>query len=123
MGQAKELDKMTQVDLVLNIAVDMEVLVERAVGRRICPKCAAVYHVKFNVPKKAGICDKCGSSLIQRDDDKEETVRKRLKVYQEQTAPLIEHFKVKGNLVEIDGSKGIEDVFLQMIHAIDSLQK
>jgi adenylate kinase len=123
MGQAKELDKMTEVDLVLNIVVDMEVLVERAVGRRICPKCAAVYHVKFNTPKNAGVCDKCGSSLIQRDDDKEETVRKRLKVYQEQTEPLVGHFKAKGNLVDVDGSKGIEDVFSQMTHAIDRLVK
>jgi adenylate kinase len=123
MGQAKELDKMTQVDLVLNIVVDMEVLVERAIGRRICPKCAAVYHVKFNKSKKEGVCDKCGTSLIQRDDDKEETVRKRLKVYQEQTAPLVEHFKAKGNLVAVDGSKGIEDVFAQMTTAIDRLKK
>jgi len=123
MGQAIELDKMTQVDLVLNIVVDMEALVERAVGRRICPKCAAVYHVKFNKSKKEGVCDKCGSSLIQRDDDKEETVRKRLKVYQEQTSPLIDHFKAKGNLVDVDGSKGIEDVYSQMTAAIDRLKK
>jgi len=123
MGQAVELDKMTSVDLVLNIVVDMEALVERAVGRRICPKCAAVYHIKFNLPKKAGVCDKCGASLIQRDDDKEETVRKRLKVYTEQTAPLIEHFKKKGNLVDIDGSKGIDGVFDQMVKAIDRLKK
>jgi len=123
MGQAVELDKMTSVDLVLNIVVDMEALVERAVGRRICPKCAAVYHIKFNQPKKLGVCDKCGASLIQRDDDKEETVRKRLKVYTEQTAPLIEHFKKKGNLVDIDGSKGIDGVFDQMVKAIDRLKK
>ena len=123
MGQAKELDKMTQVDLVLNIAVDFEALVERAVGRRICPKCAAVYHVKFNAPKKAGVCDKCGAQLIQRDDDKEATVRNRLKVYQEQTAPLLEHFRAKGNLIDIDGSKGIDDVFSQMTRAIDALKK
>ncbi len=123
MGQAMELDKMTEVDLVLNIVVDMEALVERAVGRRICPKCAAVYHVKFNAPKKTGVCDKCGSSLIQRDDDKEETVRKRLKVYQEQTSPLVEHFRTKGNLVAVDGSKGIDDVFGQMTKAIDGLRR
>jgi len=123
MGQAKELDKMTQVDLVLNIAVDFEALVERAVGRRICPKCAAVYHVKFNTPKNAGVCDKCGAQLIQRDDDKEATVRNRLKVYQEQTAPLLEHFRAKGNLIDIDGSKGIDDVFSQMTRAIDALKK
>ncbi len=123
IGQAKELEKMTEVDLVLNIVVDLEVLVERAVGRRICPKCAAVYHVKFNTPKTGGVCDKCGSALIQRDDDKEATVRNRLKVYQEQTAPLVEHFKRKGVLVDIDGSGGIDAVHAQMVAAIDLLKK
>jgi len=123
MGQANELEKMTDIDLVLNIVVDFEVLVERAVGRRICPKCAAVYHVKFNQPKKEGICDKCGSALIQRDDDKETTVRNRLKVYQEQTAPLVEHYRKKGKLVDIDGSGGIDSVQAKMVDAIDRLKK
>jgi len=123
IGQAQELEKMTEVDLVLNIVVDLEVLVERAVGRRICPKCAAVYHVKFNTPKAEGVCDKCGSALIQRDDDKEATVRNRLRVYQEQTAPLVEHFKMKGVLVDIDGSGGIDAVHAQMVEAIDRLKK
>lgn len=123
IGQARELEKMTEVDLVLNIVVDPEVLVERAVGRRICPKCAAVYHVKFNPPKRDGVCDKCGSELIQRDDDKEATVRNRLKVYQEQTAPLVEHFRKKGKLVDIDGTAGIEGVHAQMVTAIDRLGK
>jgi len=123
IGQARELEKMTEVDIVLNIVVDLELLVERAVGRRICPKCAAVYHVKFNPPKREGVCDKCGSSLIQRDDDKETTVRNRLKVYQEQTAPLVEHFKQKGKLVDIDGSGGIDSVQDQMVAAIERLKK
>lgn len=123
MNQAKELEKMTDINLVLNIVVDPEVLVERAVGRRICPKCAAVYHVKFNPPRRPGVCDKCGTPLIQRDDDKEETVRKRLKVYQEQTAPLIEHYRAKGKLVDIDGSKGIEGVFDQLVKAVDKVRK
>jgi adenylate kinase len=122
MGQAEELDKMTRVDLVLNIVVDFEALVERAIGRRICGKCAAVYHVKFNSPKAEGICDKCGSALIQRDDDKEDTVRNRLRIYMEQTAPLVEHFRRKGILVDIDGSKGIDGVFDQMVDAIEKLR-
>ena len=122
MGQAKELDKMTDVDLVLNIVVDFEVLVERAVGRRSCPKCGAVYHVKFNPPMNAGMCEKCGSKLVQRDDDKEETIRNRLKVYQEQTAPLIDCYRRKGKLVDIDGSGGIDAVFSQMVKAISKLK-
>jgi len=122
MNQARELEKMTDIDLVLNIVVDHNALVDRAVGRRICSKCAAVYHVKSNPPKKPGICDKCGSTLIQRDDDKEETVQKRLRVYQEQTAPLIEHYRGKGKLVDIDGSAGIDGVFEQMVKAISKLK-
>ena len=123
MGQAKELEKMTDIDLVLNIVVDFDALVERAVGRRICPKCNAVYHVKSNPPKKAGVCNKDGSALIQRDDDKEETVKRRLNVYREQTAPLVEYYKTKGMLVDIEGSKGIDGVFDQMVKAIDWIGK
>lgn len=122
MGQAKELEKMTSIDLVLNIVVDFEALVERAVGRRTCPKCSAVYHIKFNPPMNEGICEKCGSKLIQRDDDKEDTVRNRLKVYMEQTAPLIEYYRKKGKLVDIDGSGGIDAVFAQMVDAISHLK-
>jgi adenylate kinase len=123
MGQAKELERMTDIDLVLCIVVDFDALVERAVGRRTCPKCSAVYHIKFNPPMNEGICEKCGSKLIQRDDDKEETVRNRLKVYQEQTAPLIEYYRKKGKLVDIDGSGGIDSVYSQMVKAISHIKK
>jgi adenylate kinase len=123
MGQAKELERMTDIDLVLSIVVDFDALVERAVGRRTCPKCSAVYHVKFNPPMNEGVCEKCGSKLIQRDDDKEETVRNRLKVYQEQTAPLIEYYRKKGKLVDIDGSGGIDAVYSQMVKAISNMKK
>jgi len=123
INQASELEKFASIDIVLNIGVDMELLVERAVGRRICPKCTAVYHVEFNPPKVPGICDKCGSELVQRDDDKEQTARKRLKVYQDQTEPLIEYFRQKGKLVDIDGSFGIDGVFEQMVRAIEKTHK
>ena len=122
MGQARELDKMTEVDVVLNIVVDMERLVERAIGRRTCGQCASVYHVSFNPPKAPGVCDKCGSGLIQRDDDKEDTVRNRLRIYMEQTAPLLEHFRMNDNLVDIDGSKGIDGVFDQMVETIERVR-
>lgn len=121
MGQAAELEKMTEVDLVLNIVVNFEDLVKRAVDRRICPKCAAVYNIDSNPPKKAGTCDKCGAVLVQREDDKEETVRKRLKVYEEMTAPLLDHFQKRGNIAHIDGSLGIDGVFAQIERAIDRL--
>jgi len=123
MGQAEELDKMTEMDLVLNIVVDPEALVARAVGRRICQKCAAVYHVRFNPPKAEGVCDNCGSALIQRNDDKEHTVRNRLDIYTGQTAPLVEHFRKKSNIVDIDGAAGIDGVFDLMVKAIDRLGK
>ncbi len=123
MGQAKELEKMTDIDLVLSIVVDLESLVERAVGRRTCPKCSAVYHIKFNPPMNEGICEMCGSKLVQRDDDKEDTVRNRLRIYQEQTAPLIEYYRKKGKLVDIDGSGGIDAVYSQMVKAISHLKK
>jgi adenylate kinase len=123
MGQAKELERMADIDLVLSIVVDFEVLVERAVGRRTCPKCSAVYHIKFNPPMNQGICEKCGSKLTQRDDDREDTVRNRLKVYQEQTAPLIEYYRKKGKLVDIDGSGGIDAVYSQMVKAISHMKK
>ncbi len=123
MGQAKELEKMTDIDLVLNIVVDFELLVERAVGRRTCPKCSAVYHIRFNPPMNEGECEKCGAKLIQRDDDKDETVRNRLKVYEEQTAPLVEYYRKKGKLMDIDGSGGIEAVYAQMVKAISHIQQ
>lgn len=123
MGQARELEKMTDVDLVLNIVVDFDVLVERAVGRRTCPKCSAVYHLKFNPPMNEGECEKCGAPLIQRDDDKEETVRDRLKVYEEQTAPLIEYYRKKGKLVDINGFGGIDAVFGRMVEAISGISR
>jgi len=123
MGQAKELEKMTDIDLVLSIMVDPEILVERAVGRRSCPKDGAVYHVTFNPPKMDLVCDKCGTKLVQRDDDKEETVRNRLKVYQDQTAPLIEYYRKKGKLADIDGTGGIDAVFERMVKAISAMKK
>jgi len=123
MAQAYELEKITQVDIVLNIVVDPSSLLERAVGRRLCPKDGMVYHTKNNPPKKTGVCDKCGTPLIQRDDDKEETVRERLRVYKEQTEPLIEYYKQKCKLVDIDGADGIDSVYKQMIVAIENIGK
>ena len=96
---------------VININVDAELLFKRLTGRRICKSCGATYHVYFNRTKSEGICDKCGGELYQRDDDQEATVKKRLEVYQEQTQPLIDYYKNKGTLVDIDGVGEIDDVF------------
>jgi len=97
-------------DNVVNIEVDKDILVGRAVGRRICRGCGATYHVEFNPPAKEEVCDLCGGELYQRSDDNEETVSKRIKVYLEQTQPLIEYYFQKGILINIDGKQDIDKV-------------
>ena len=98
-------------DASLNVDVDLNLLVDRIIGRRVCPKCGAGYHIKNLKPLKDGICDKCGSELIQRKDDTYETVVNRLNVYTKQTKPLIEFYQNKGILKEVDGARAIDDVF------------
>jgi adenylate kinase len=111
----EELTRLGQtLNAVININVDAELLFKRLTGRRICKSCGATYHVYFNRTKSEGICDKCGGELYQRDDDQEATVKKRLEVYQEQTQPLIDYYKNKGTLVDIDGVGEIDDVFSQI---------
>ena len=108
----EELTRLGQtLNAVININVDAELLFKRLTGRRICKSCGATYHVYFNRTKSEGICDKCAGELYQRDDDQETTVKKRLEVYQEQTQPLIDYYKNKGTLVDIDGVGEIDDVF------------
>lgn len=97
-------------DYVINIMVRKELLVERAVGRRICKDCGQTYHMSFNKPSKEGVCDNCGGVLLQRKDDTEETVENRINVYQEQTEPLIDYYTQKGIIVNIDGEKPIAQV-------------
>lgn len=100
-----------KLDYVVNIQVDQEALIERFTGRRMCQNCGATFHINYNPPKTQGTCDKCGADLIIRKDDQIETVKKRLEVYDESTAPLIDFYKSKNLLVDIDGSKPIDDVF------------
>lgn len=97
-------------DYVINIIVRKELLVERAVGRRVCKDCGQTYHMTFNKPEKLGICDNCGGELLQRKDDIEETVNNRINVYQEQTEPLIDYYTKKGIIVNIDGERPISVV-------------
>jgi adenylate kinase len=109
----------TKLDAAINIFLDTQLLIERAVGRRLCKNCGATYHIKFHPPKQDGICDICGGELYQRDDDKEETVKKRIEVYLTQTKPLIEYYKDKDLLVNIDGAQSIEDTFKEIINALE----
>lgn len=99
-----------KLDYVVNIIVRKELLVDRAVGRRVCKDCGQTYHTTFNKPSKEGICDNCGGELLQRKDDTEETVTTRINVYQEQTEPLINYYTDKGIIINIDGEKPISEV-------------
>lgn len=116
IAQAQALEEMLarkglRLDGVVLFEVPDEVVVERLSGRRICPKCGAVYHVKTNPPKEDQLCDNCGAELIQREDDREDVVRRRLEVYRRQTSPLVEYYERKGILIKLDASKEIEEVY------------
>ncbi len=100
-----------ELDCVIEVDVNRDVLVKRLTGRRVCKKCQAPYHVNFNPPKKEGVCDYCGdNNIYQRSDDTEEVVVNRLKVYDDQTAPLIEYYSSKKLLHKIDGDLPLEEV-------------
>lgn len=116
--QADALAEQLDVDLALNLDVDNDELINRLTKRRSCPKCNAVYHLIYNPPKVEGVCDKCGGELYQRDDDKEETVMNRLKVYRENTMPLIDYYSKKGTLVTIKGVGSIDDIFKKVEEAV-----
>jgi len=107
-----------QVNVVPYIMVAEEVLIERLTGRWTCRAQGHVYHEKFNPPKIAGICDLDGSELYQRDDDKAETVINRIRVYLEQTAPLIQYYRREGSLQEVDGTQSIDEVKANLMKAI-----
>ncbi|MCK6255211.1 adenylate kinase [Fictibacillus sp. KIGAM418] len=112
-----------QIDYVLNISVDTDKLMQRLTGRRVCPECGATYHVIFNPPKVDGKCDKDGAELIQRKDDNEETVRTRLEVNMEQSKPLLDFYKEKGYLKNIDGDQEINKVYNDINKLIGGLAK
>ena len=108
----KELSKLSEtVDFAIDVDVPDEDIIHRMSGRRSCPKCGAVYHTEYLKPAKDGICDKCGAELTLRDDDKPETVKKRLGVYHEQTQPLIDFYSKKGILRTVDGRLDPDEVF------------
>jgi adenylate kinase len=114
--QAEALDKMLSdmgapLTIALNIDVDMNDLLKRLTGRRTCKACQQMYNIYFSPSKKEGTCDKCGGTLFQRDDDKEETIKKRLDVYQKQTAPLIDYYSRKNIMKTVMGVGSIDDIF------------
>lgn len=120
LNQAYALDELLKeinrpVDLVINISVDMNALVDRISGRRVCLKCGSSYHVSFKKPLNEGICDVCKGVLIQRKDDTPESLKVRLDAYENQTKPLIDFYQKKGVLASIDGLQDIESVFKDIL--------
>jgi adenylate kinase len=108
------------VDHVINIEVDPEELVRRLTGRRTCNNCGGMFHILFHPPQKEGVCDRCGGTLYQREDDGEETIRTRLKEYQKLTAPLIQYYQNKKLLRSIQGVGGQNQIFEQIIRVLDA---
>ena len=121
--QAEKLDEFLtkhnmKLDKVFNIDVENQILIDRLSGRRTCKACGASFHIINVPPKKEGVCDECGGELVQRDDDKVETVKNRIAVYNKETKPLIDYYKKAGNLVSINGSKRTSEVFSEIKKAI-----
>jgi adenylate kinase len=103
---------------VLSVHVPESIIIERLAGRRTCKSCGALSHMVFNPPKKAGVCDHCGGELYQRDDDREETIANRLRVYEKQTAPLANYYRERGLLREIDGVGEVDDIRARVTTAL-----
>ena len=126
VAQAEALDaelcrRGTPLGRAIYINVPTEVLLDRLSGRWICRNCGAVYHEKFDPPQVAGVCDKCGGALYQRDDDRRETAENRLRVYFEQTLPVIDYYRRQGVLDEVDGAHAIEQVSADLLARVRAL--
>jgi adenylate kinase len=112
---AERLERLgAQLDAVVYLNVPEAEILRRLSGRRTCPSCNAIYHVDTMPPRRAGVCDKCGAALIQRDDERPEVVRNRLEVYAEQTQPLLDYYRQRGLLREIDGMIGVENILREI---------
>ena len=107
-----------KVDYAIDVDVPDENIINRMSGRRACLSCGATYHIVHIPPKTEGVCDRCGSELILRDDDKAETVKNRLQVYHEQTQPLIDYYTEQGVLRTVDGTKDMKDVFEEIVNIL-----
>lgn len=116
--QARALDKMIAVDHALLLFLDPEDLIKRSTGRRVCEDCEAVYHLLTNPPNRPGFCDQCGGKLLVREDDREDTIRHRIQVYEDQTKPLVNYYKDQAKLVQVYGSGHIDEVFHRTLDAL-----
>jgi adenylate kinase len=120
LDQAEELEGMTDLDVILSLEVGREELIDRLTGRRVCDGCGENYHVEFNQPEEEGVCDGCGGELIQREDDARESVENRLDVFEENTAPVIDHYRDHDGFVTIDGEQPPDAVWDEIDAAIDA---
>lgn len=125
--QAEALDNILddlnkRLDAVINIDVGEAELIRRLSGRRICRSCGASYHLVFNPPKASGVCNVCGGELYQRADDTEEAIKNRLKVYKKQTQPVMNYYKEKGLLIDVDGEREIDDIFSDISSTLEKFQ-
>lgn len=118
--QVEFLDTITEIDIVLYLAVSEETLVQRLSNRRVCSECGATYHLEFNPPEQAGICDECGGELVQREDDTPEAIRTRVREYENKTVELLDLYRSRDVLVEIDGEPSPEEVWTGIEQAIIS---
>jgi adenylate kinase len=128
VNQAEKLDKSLacngrRIDAVLNLKIDDRIVAERMAGRRSCPKCGAVYHIKRFRPKVDEICDNDGARLIQRPDDSPEVVASRLKTYHRQTEPVVDYYRKSNTVYDIDANKDVDEVSAQLIENLDTLAK
>ena len=118
--QAEALDKMgVEIDRVIDIEVPDERIAQRMAGRRVCAVCGASYHTLYKQPKEAGVCDSCGGALVQRKDDEAQTVLERLRVYHEQTEPLIAYYQAKGKLRVVEGQEAVADTTALTLKALE----
>ena len=117
-SQAEYLEDIADLDVILHLDVSREELVDRLTGRRVCSECGANYHVEYDQPEEEGVCDECGGELIQRDDDTEETVRERLRVFEENTQPVIDRYEDREEFVRIDGERAPDEVWEDVRDAV-----
>ncbi|PSQ17356.1 adenylate kinase [Halobacteriales archaeon QS_8_69_26] len=119
LAQVEYLDSVADPDVVLYLEVDEDVLTERLTGRRVCSECGATYHVDFDPPEEEGVCDVCGGDLYQREDDQPDTVKERIRVYRDETAPVVDHYDDTGLLVRVDGEGTPDEVWADLRAAIE----
>jgi len=119
LDQAKALDGMTDLDVIISLSVSREVSIERLTGRRVCDDCGTNFHVEFDQPEEEGVCDECGGPLVQREDDTREAVANRLDIFEEETQPVVEHYRDREGFVEVDGEQPPDAVWADVEAAID----